>query len=166
MHNRDQVFLRLIEHKDAMTILSWESRAEIRRFTDSDEPITVNLIEAAIKEQRDVFESGQVRFIICKSESNVPIGLVDLYNIDFKMESAEVGIVIVEKGNRKKGYAQKALKKIHEYAENVLGVLCLRSFVEIDNSPSTALFESLNYKREESNILLLEKKMNVFKIQF
>ena len=162
----DQVFLRLVQHRDAVLIYNWESEVELRRFTNNDQPITIELIESLIKEQQNVFDSGQVRFMICEIKTNLPIGMVDLYNADFDLESAEVGIVIIDHENRKKGFARAALKEIQEYASNVLGVYCLRSFVDIDNVASNSLFKSLGYKIEHSISDRIEKAINVFKIDF
>jgi diamine N-acetyltransferase len=166
MHNEDLICLRLVELRDASLIFEWETNKEIRRFTERDVPITIDLIEAVIKEQRSVFDSGQVRFIICNKQTNVPVGLVDLYNIDFTIETAEVGIAIIDERNRQKGFASAALDEIKEYAANVIGVYCLRSFVEVDNIPSTILFERLGYEIEESNVIRSDKTMNIYKIEF
>ena len=166
MHNEDLICLRLVELRDASLIFEWETNKEIRRFTERDVPLTIDLIEAVIKEQRSVFDSGQVRFIICNKQTNVPVGLVDLYNVDFTIETAEVGIAIIDEGNRQKGFASAALEEIKEYAANVIGVYCLRSFVEVDNIPSTILFERLGYEIEESNVIRSDKTMNIYKIEF
>ena len=152
--------------RDAALIFDWETDKEIRRFTERDAPITIELIEAVIREQRSVFDSGQVRFIVCNKHSNIPVGLVDLYNIDFTIETAEVGIAIIDELNRQKGFASAALDEIKEYAANVLGIYCLRSFVEFDNIASNILFERLGYDIEESNVIMSGKTMNIYKIEF
>ncbi|MDG2153945.1 MAG: GNAT family N-acetyltransferase [Crocinitomicaceae bacterium] len=166
MHNEDLISLRLVELRDAALIFDWETDKEIRRFTERDAPITIELIEAVIREQRSVFDSGQVRFIVCNKHSNIPVGLVDLYNIDFTTETAEVGIAIIDELNRQKGFASAALDEIKEYAANVLGLYCLRSFVEFDNIASNILFERLGYDIEESNVIMSGKTMNIYKIEF
>ena len=122
MLKSDLVVLRLVDFRDATLIFAWESDKEMISYTERDAPLTIDLIESIIKEQRSVFDSGQVRYIICNNLSNVPLGMVDLYNIDFDQESAEVGIAIIDKVNRQKGFAGEALKLIHEYAESVLGI--------------------------------------------
>jgi|SaaInlStandDraft_1057018.scaffolds.fasta_scaffold89813_2 diamine N-acetyltransferase len=166
MHNDDLIFLRLVELRDAALILGWETNKGLGRYTEIDAPLTIGFIEAIIKEQHNVFDTGQVRFIICNSHTNMPVGMVDLYNIDFIIESAEVGIAIVDSINRRKGFASAALDEIKEYAANVIGVYCLRSFVEVDNLPSSILFKSLGYEIEESNVGMLGKKMNIYKLEF
>jgi len=158
------VLLRLVEFRDAALIYDWERDNEILSYTARDEPLTIDLIESIIKEQRSVFDSGQVRYIICKQLSNIPVGMVDLYNIDFDQENAEVGIAIIDKVNRQKGFASAALKLIHEYADRVLGIHYLTAFVEMDNMASNTLFKNSGYKMVDSAVS--EKKMNVFKIEF
>ena len=162
----DHIFLRLVEHKDAMTILSWETKEEIRRVTRIEAPLSLRMLEALIDEQRNVFDSGQVRFILCKNDSNIPVGMVDLYNIDFVTDFAEVGIVVVDLEHRKKGYATEALNIIHRYAVDVLGLICLKSVVGIDNNPSMTLFKGLGYKIDVIESNRMGEKNKVFKIQF
>ncbi len=164
MLKSDLVVLRLVDFRDATLIFAWESDKEIISYTERDAPLTIDLIESIIKEQRSVFDSGQVRYIICNNLSNVPLGMVDLYNIDFDQESAEVGIAIIDKVNRQKGFAGEALKLIHEYAESVLGIHCLTAFVEMDNVASNTLFKKSGYKMVDSAVS--DKKMNSFKIEF
>lgn len=164
MLKSDLVVLRLVDFRDATLIFAWESDKEMISYTERDAPLTIDLIESIIKEQRSVFDSGQVRYIICNNLSNVPLGMVDLYNIDFDQESAEVGIAIIDKVNRQKGFAGEALKLIHEYAESVLGIRCLTAFVEMDNVASNTLFKKSGYKMVDSAVS--DKKMNSFKIEF
>ena len=86
----DRVFLRLVEPKDAAMILSWEQLDELINITEFDAPPSIQVMERLIDEQRNVLESGQIRFVVCETDSNVPIGLVDLYNIDFTTEKGEI----------------------------------------------------------------------------
>lgn len=158
----DRVFLRLVEPKDAAMILSWEQLDELINITDFDAPPSIQVMERLIDEQRNVLESGQIRFVLCETDSNVPIGLVDLYNIDFTTEKGEIGVVIVNAKNRGKGYAVEGVRMVHAYAHEVLGVQFVLARVDKENTASNALFRSLGYELEES--MLVPEGKNEFKI--
>ena len=158
----DRIFLRLVEHKDASMILLWEQLDELLNITEFDNPPSIQLMERLIDEQRNVLQSGQIRFVICLSDSNVPVGLVDLYHIDFTTETAEIGVVIVNGAHRKHGYAGDGLRLVHTYAHDVLGVQCILARIDKENIASNALFSSLGYELQES--LLLAEGKNEFKI--
>ena len=114
-------------------------------------------------EQRNVLISGQVRYVICNCNSNIAVGVVDLYNIDFNIGYADVGIAIVDEINRKKGFASEALNLIREFAYNDLGLNQLNAMVALDNVASNKLFKSVGYSNNTS--FITEKKMNMFTIE-
>ena len=163
MHRGDLIFLRLVELRDASLIYEWEKNKEIINSTKRDEPLTIAFIESIIMEQRNVLISGQVRYVICNCNSNIPMGVFDLYNIDFNNGNAEVGIAIVDAMNRKKGFASEALKLIKEYAYDDLELSQLNALVSLDNIASNKLFKSAGYAMESS--FISEKKMNMFTIE-
>lgn len=164
MHRGDLIFLRLVELRDASLIYEWEKNKEIINSTKRDELLTLNFIESLIMEQRNVLISGQIRYVICNCNSNIPVGVIDLYNIDFNIGNADVGIAIVDELNRKKGFALEALKLIREFAYNDLGLSQLNAMVSLDNIASNKLFKSAGYAIDSSYIS--EKKMNLFTIEF
>ena len=163
MYKGDLVFLRLVELRDASLIYEWEENKEVINSTKRDEPLTISFIESIILEQRNVLISGQVRYVICNCNSNIPVGVVDLYNIDFNIGNADVGIAIVDEINRKKGFASEALNLIREFAYNDLGLNQLNAMVALDNVASNKLFKSVGYSINTS--FITEKKMNMFTIE-
>jgi diamine N-acetyltransferase len=163
MYRGDLVFLRLVEFRDASLIYEWEKNKEIINSTKRDEPLTIAFIESIIMEQRNVLISGQVRYVICNCNSNIAVGVVDLYNIDFNIGYADVGIAIVDEINRKKGFASEALNLIREFAYNDLGLNQLNAMVALDNVASNKLFKSAGYSINTS--FITEKKMNMFTIE-
>lgn len=158
----DRIFLRLVEHNDAAMILSWEQLDELLNITEFDGSLSIQMMERLIQEQRDVMASGQIRFVVCLLASNIPVGLIDLYNIDFTNDAGEIGVVIVNKKNRNQGYARDGLLMVHTYAIDVLGVECLIARVDKKNKASNALFSSLGYELQESISDTADK--NEFKI--
>lgn len=164
MYRGDLVFLRLVELRDASLIYKWEKNKEIINSTKRDEPLTIAFIESIIMEQRNVLISGQVRYVICNCNSYIPVGVVDLYNVDFNIGNADVGIAVVDEMNRKKGFASETLKLIREFAYNDLGLSQLNAMVALDNIASNKLFKSAGYVIDSSSIS--EKNMNLYTIEF
>ena len=158
----DRILLRLVEHRDAAMILAWEQMDELVLVTEANNTPSMQVMQQLIDEQRNVLESGQIRFVMCLLDSNLPIGLVDLYNIDFIENKGEIGIVVVSEKNREKGYAGEGLRMMHTYARDVLGIQYISARVDNKNKASNALFISLGYELEKS-IKITEVK-NKFKI--
>ena len=72
-----------------------------------------------------------------------------MYNIDFNIGNADVGIAIVDEINRKRGFASEALKLIGEFAYNDLGLSQLNAMVAFDNIASNTLFKSAGYTMDD-----------------
>ncbi|GIN86115.1 acetyltransferase [Heyndrickxia sporothermodurans] len=87
-------------------------------------------------------------YIIMDKESNTPIGITSLINIDYKNRHAECIIDIGEKNYWGKGCGTEALKLILEYAflEMNLHRVSLRVFSF--NNRAIKLYEKLGFKHE------------------
>ncbi len=151
MRKGEKVFIRQIRKNDAMMILEWENKEEIQNVTNRKFPLSLQMIDALIEEQLDVHNSGQARFIICENNTGIPMGTVDLYEIDFDSGSAFIGIMIVEETNRKKGYAGEAVRLAHEYVRESLDLKQITASIQKENEASVAFFTSLGYVKQEAS---------------
>lgn len=145
------VFLRLIEKSDAMLIFSWENNEEVKQVTSIESSLSIQMIDALIDEQMNVYDSGQIRFIICKADTGAPLGTIDLYEVNFNLFTAVIGILISKESDRNKGYGREALQLIHEYANKTLGIKQISAKIQKDNTRSIAFFNSSGYV-EKSDI--------------
>mgnify|MGYP001166887707 FL=1 len=145
MPKRKAVHLRPIEKKDAFSVYLWELDHETQLVTQSEIKVSLQNIYALIEQQTDVYNSSQLRLMVCLSNRDAAIGMIDLYDIDFKKGNAYVGVLIAEKLLRNKGYARQALILMAQYAKKELELTCLKAEVQRRNEASIALFESLNY---------------------
>ena len=153
MHKTEELFLRPIEKKDALGVYLWELDKETQRVTQSEIKVSLENVYALIEQQTDVHNSSQLRMMICLSNNNASIGMVDLYDVDFVKGNAYVGILIAEKPLRKKGFARQALLSIAQYAKQELKLIKLKATIQSSNEGSIALFESLNYLRSDEKTL-------------
>ena len=86
---------------------------------------------------------NQLRLVISDYD-NISIGLIDLFDVDFKNLKAGVGILI-NKNNRDKGYAKEALGILIEYSFKYLNLHQLYCNIIENNKPSINLFKSLGF---------------------
>ena len=161
MPKPEELFLRPIEKKDAFGVYLWELDKETQLVTQSEIKVSLENVYALIEQQTDVYNSCQLRMMICLSNRNAAIGMIDLYDVDFDNGYAYVGVLIAEKSLRQKGYARQALVSIGHYAKKELSLIQLRAIIQPKNKASIALFESLDYLRSgqktvDSNLISFE----------
>ncbi|MFA5573593.1 MAG: GNAT family N-acetyltransferase [Brumimicrobium sp.] len=136
----DKIFLRQVDEADVNKILLWENDIENWRFSDSIAPFSLIEIQEYVRTASQIYQNQQLRMMICLSDSQMPIGTIDLYEVNFKHQRAGVGILIYGKEHRGKGYASESLKIIEKYAKEVLGLTQLFCDIHADNKNSIELF--------------------------
>ncbi|MFI3278222.1 MAG: GNAT family N-acetyltransferase, partial [Rikenellaceae bacterium] len=139
------VQLRAVEPKDIDLMYEWENETENWGLSSTRAPFSRYLLEHFIESQnRDIFQTGQLRLVICVKEDNAPIGTLDLFDIDGYNHRAGVGILIAREW-RERGYAADALTTVCSYAAKHLAMNQLWCGVEISNVTSLNLFKRAGY---------------------
>ncbi len=159
MPNNNSIFIRKAIFEDAECILEWENNEENWRVSDNDSPYSIYDILVLIGELQDIQKVKQGRWMICLSETQEKIGCVDLTTIDFVKKTAEVGILIADKKNRRKGYALKSLICLEKKAVE-LGLTKLKCRIHSANTASVELFKKCDYQqlnKVENGICFFEK---------
>ena len=131
---------------DAVLILDWENNVENWAVSENDSKYSLFDIVMLIGELQDIQKAKQGRWIICTTEDDAVIGCVDLTEVNFEENRAEVGILIAEKENRRKGYALQALQLIESKAEE-LDLNKLSCSIHSTNISSLELFKKNDYKQ-------------------
>ena len=142
-----KVYLRALEPSDATKLLLWENNISNWRVSDTEVPFSMHDITSYIENAHNIRSTGQLRFIICKVDSNESIGVIDLYDANFKHGRAGVGVLIGEENERSNGYASESLELLNEYADKVLGFHSLFCSIHSDNLSSIRLFEKCNFEK-------------------
>lgn len=93
-----------------------------------------------------MLKTKQLRLLIC-DENEERIGLIDLFDINFKHQRAGVGILIANKEYREKGYAEEALRLLMKFAFKAYDIVNFHCTIQCDNTPSIRLFEKLKFIR-------------------
>ena len=138
------IYLRGIEIDDLSFLKITENNPENWRVSGTLIPFSDSSLKEYILAARDLTSDKQVRFIICKNESDEPIGAADLFEYDPVHRKAGVGILIL-KDERKKGFASEALNIIIDYAFNFLNLHQLWANIHQHNTQSIKLFKSNDF---------------------
>ena len=139
------IFLRALELEDIDYLFSIENNEKYWSISDSQIPFSKYLLNRYLKNSdMDIYEAKQLRLVITDFK-NITIGLIDLFDIDFKNNRAGVAIIINEK-MRNKGFAKEALEMLIKYSKTHLSLHQLYCNILEDNIHSVNLFKSVQFK--------------------
>lgn len=157
------IYLRNLISSDASIVFDWENNPANWEVSNTKTSFTREEIEEFLNQPQDINLQQQLRFVICKNDSNLPIGCIDLF--DYKVgKSVGVGILIADKKWRNKGYATEALKLLINYCNNELKIDSIFCHIFKENTISIRLFESCGFKFIEER-LLDGNKVNYYEIK-
>ena len=140
------IFLRALELEDINYLFSIENNEKYWSISDSQIPFSKYLLNRYLKNSdMDIYEAKQLRLVIADFQ-NITIGLIDLFDIDFKNNRAGVAIIINEK-MRNKGFAKEALEMLIRYSKTHLSLHQLYCNILEDNTHSVNLFKSVEFKQ-------------------
>lgn len=149
MFTGKEVLLRAIEPKDIEVLYKWENDAEIWNVSGTTSPFSKYTLQQYIETcNNDIYTNKQLRLAIdLKNENHKTIGCIDLFEFDPNNRKAGVGILIGDKGERRKNYATEALKLLIDYSLNILHLHQLYCHVHASNQASVRLFSSVGFKQ-------------------
>ncbi len=142
----EHIYLRALEPEDLEFIHTIENDETIWEISNTITPYSKFLIKQYLEHShKDIFEVKQLRLVIC-NYNNEPLGMIDLFDFDFKNRRAGVGILIKDKTDREKGYGFEALKLLISYCKVHLDLHQLFCNVSEDNKASLSLFQKLGFE--------------------
>ena len=141
------VNLRALEPEDLEFIYAIENDESIWTVSNTNTPFSKFLIKQYLENaHQDIYEAKQLRLVICKTESNETIGLIDLFDFDPTNNRAGIGIIIQEKNNRINGYGSEALQLLINYSFTHLQLNQLFANIGTENEISIALFTKFGFQ--------------------
>ena len=151
----DKIILRSVDSSDIDTILLWENSSAEPLYGVYEERFSREDVVQFIENQQrfSLSENEQLRLMICSHEGE-RLGALDLTEYDG--EKAFVSILIFDLDNRRKGFAENALRLAISYAES-LGLHLLYANIFPENFPSISLFKKLGFEAVEG--LLYRKEL-------
>ena len=140
----ENIVLRSVDSSDIDTVLLWENSSAEPLYGVYEEQYTREDVALFVENQQrfSLAENEQLRLMICSHEGE-RLGCVDLTEYDG--EKASVSILIFDLYNRRKGFAENALRLAVDYAKS-LGLQTLYASIFPDNLPSLSLFKKLGFE--------------------
>ena len=140
----DKIILRSVDSSDIDTILLWENSSAEPLYGVYEEQFTREDVVQFIENQQrfSLAENEQLRLMICSHEGE-RLGALDLTEYDG--EKAFVSILIFDLDNRRKGFAENALRLAISYTES-LGLHALYANIFPENLPSISLFKKVGFE--------------------
>ncbi|MGK5511337.1 GNAT family N-acetyltransferase [Brevibacillus formosus] len=144
----ERIYLRKMTGEDVDVYHRWRNDVEVMRTTNPSMDIYTWEDTNGFVNQVILHASSSKSYMIVDSQTNRPIGITSLIQIDLKNRNAECIIDIGEKEYWGKGYGREALKLLLDYAflEMNLHRVSLRVFSF--NEKAIKLYERLGFKQE------------------
>lgn len=141
------IYLRALEPEDLEFIHTIENDESLWELSNTLTPYSKFLIKQYIQHShKDIFEVKQLRLVI-SNYSNKPLGMIDLFDFDFKNGRAGVGILVKDIIDRQLGYGSEALQLLINYSFTHLGLHQLYCNISEDNQASIKLFTGQGFKK-------------------
>lgn len=142
----DLVRLRALEPEDIDVLYTWENDTNVWRVSHTVAPFSKYMLRTFIEEQsRDIYETRQLRLIIESRRTGLPVGAIDLFDLDPYNARAGVGILIYHAQDQRQGYASEALALLVRYCFQVLRLNQLYCNIASNNIKSLALFKGKGF---------------------
>lgn len=139
--------LRAIEPEDLDILYKWENDTEIWNLSDRLAPLSLYVLKQYLENaHKDIYESKQLRLIIQLRGEKRAVGAIDLFDFDPFHKRAGIGILIAEKGDRRKGFAKEALEILISYAFDTLKLHQLYCTISSENKGSLELFKQSGFE--------------------
>lgn len=140
------VTFRALEPEDLEELYLIENDRELWDAGSTNVPYSkVYLMEYILSTKNDIYADRQLR-LMAEREGGRVVGIADLTNYDPRYRRAEVGIV-VKKAYRSQGYATEILRRLLDYADNMLQLKQIYAIVSEHNTASIKAMERAGFQR-------------------
>ena len=143
----DHIYLRALEPEDLEFVHAVENDETVWEISNTQTPYSKFLIKQYLENaHKDIYEVKQLRLVI-SLYSNEILGLIDIFDFDFKNRRAGIGILIKDADDRGKGYGKEALQLLVNYSFSHLGLHQLYCNISEDNQASLTLFTKQGFEK-------------------
>lgn len=141
----DRLLLLPLESSDAEVVLEWVNNEEIvRNFQFFTGAIS---IEEEVRYIEDM-EDSSTDLLLGIIEAGELIGTCGLHEIDFKNDTARLGVIIGKKEHWNKGYAREAICVLLDFAFSAAGLHKIYLNVFVTNQKSIRLYAEIGFQTE------------------
>lgn len=142
----EHIYLRALEPEDIDFVHAIENDESFWEISNTQTPYSKFLIKQYLEHaHKDIFEVKQLRLVI-SSYKNDTLGLIDIFDFDFKNNRAGIGVLLKEPNDREKGYGKEALSLLINYCFTHLGLHQLYCNISEENEASIKLFTKQGFK--------------------
>ncbi|MBE5876136.1 MAG: UDP-4-amino-4,6-dideoxy-N-acetyl-beta-L-altrosamine N-acetyltransferase [Lachnospiraceae bacterium] len=142
----EKIYLRPITMEDTDLVVKWRNDEKVVRNFIYRKPISR---EEHIGWMEQKVATGRViQFIVCDKQTDKPLGVVYIQNIEEEHSKAEEGIFLGEEEAFGRGIGTEAAKLMIRYAFETLGLHKLSARVLAYNTASCKMHESAGYRQE------------------
>lgn len=143
----EHIYLRALEPEDLEFVHAIENDESVWEISNTETPYSKYLIKQYLEQaHKDIYQVKQLRLVISDYNENA-LGLIDVFDFDFKNKRAGIGILIRNPENRNKGIGFEALKLLTNYCFMHLNLHQLYCNIAEDNNVSIKLFTNLGFKQ-------------------
>ncbi|WP_147677536.1 GNAT family N-acetyltransferase [Algibacter pacificus] len=143
----ENIYLRALEPEDLEFIHAIENDEAVWEISNTQTPYSRFLIKQYLEEaHRDIYDVKQLRLVISNYQKEA-IGLIDLFDFDFKSKRAGIGILVKDEVNRGKGAGKEALSLLINYSFTHLDLHQLYCNISEENIRSLKLFKNQGFKQ-------------------
>lgn len=140
------IYLRALEPEDLEFIHELENDETFWEISNTETPYSKFLIKQYLEEShKDIYQVKQLRLVISNYEDD-PLGLIDVFDFDFKNKRAGIGILIRDSSDRNNGHGSEALKLLTNYCFSHLNLHQLYCNISEGNTASIKLFSSHGFR--------------------
>lgn len=141
------VYLRALETEDLEFIHTIENDENFWDISNTHTPYSRFILKQYLENShKDIFEVKQLRLVISNYEDQA-LGMIDLFDFDFKNSRAGVGILVKESSNRHKGIGKEALQLLIQYSFQHLQLHQLYCNITEDNKASISMFTNQGFEQ-------------------
>lgn len=143
------IYLRPLEPEDLDFLYQAENNTDIWELSSNQTPYSRFALKQYIERtlSEDIYALKELRLVICKTEDDSKIGLIDLFDFDPKNKRAGIGILITDIKNRNSGYGSQVLEALINYAFDILQLHQLYCNILAENQKSINLFLKYDFQQ-------------------
>ncbi|HUH28845.1 GNAT family protein [Gelidibacter sp.] len=142
----EHIYLRALEPEDLSFLSGIENDENLWELSHTQTPYSQYILKQYLENSyQDIYEAKQLRLIISNYE-NKPLGMIDLFDFDFKNSRAGVGILVRQQEDRQQGYGKEALQLLINYSFTHLNLHQLYCNISEDNLASINLFANQGFE--------------------
>jgi len=142
-----QIYLRALEPEDLSFLHTIENDESIWEISNTQTPYSQFILKQYLANaHKDIFEVKQLRLVISNYEDKA-VGMIDLFDFDFKNHRAGIGILVQDIEDRQQGFGKEALQLLIDYSFTHLNLHQLYCNISEDNQASIQLFSNQGFEK-------------------